>query len=292
MEAMESVSGEGLGISPLLATDVLTIVGWLWSDPLCKTQYGPQHANTWARMLDRHITIPHRFILMTDQPDADYDRRITPIPLWDDWRQIKNEQWGTSKPQCYVRLKAFSAEAEEILGKRFVSIDLDCVALANLDDLFTREEDFLIYRRPVQMLPMDEINPYQASMWMMTAGARRQVWDEFEGGKSIRLSREFMGTDQAWLHEILGRDETGWITADGVYGWGQIRENPQWKHKPPPDAKIIFFYGNQKPWQFASIDKPICEHCGHDPKIKPPYDLQFNRKGAADEWQWIPRNYR
>lgn len=265
----------------------LTIVGWLWKGG----EYTPARANTWARMLHRHLTIPHRFVLLTDQPDANYDRLIEPVPLWDDWRDLVNREWGARKAQCYVRLKAFSPEVEEILGRRFVSVDLDCVVLGNLDPLFTRDEDFVIYRRPVLMVPLDLENPYQCSMWMMTTGARRQVWDKFKGGESVRAAQKFMGTDQAWLHHVLSHDEASWDQSSGVYSWPKLREDPAFKRNPPKDARIIFFHGNQKPWHFASINQPRCENCGEAFHVKPPYELMRNRRGADDSYQWIPENY-
>src|SRR5689334_1685231 len=103
---------------------MLTIVGWLWRDPDYAVQYKPAHANIWARMIHRNLTLPHRFVVFTDRPDAYFDPLITPIPLWSDWRDLKKDNWPTN---CYVRLKVFSEEMRGILGDRFVSIDLDCV---------------------------------------------------------------------------------------------------------------------------------------------------------------------
>lgn len=256
------------------ACDPLTIVGWLWKQEKSKVTYTPEHVNTWAKMLHRNVTLPHRFVLLTDQLDADYDPLIEPVPLWDDWRTIKNDNWGANKAHCYVRLKAFSEEASELLGQRFVSIDLDCVVLQNLDDLFDRPDDFLIYRRQVQAIPFDQINAYQGSMWMMTAGARKQVWEKFNGMESIHAARKYMGTDQAWYRHILGPDEKGWSTLDGVYGWPAIRRELRWKRTPPPDARIVFFYGGVKPWNFL---RPAS-----DPK-----SLVY-----GDSYKWISETYQ
>lgn len=220
----------------------LTIVGWLWRDEQCAAQYRPEHVNAWARMIHQHLSIPHRFVLVTDQPDADYDPLITTVPLWDDWREVPNPKWGPKKPKCYVRLKAFSKEAREILGPRFVSIDLDCLVLGSLDALFMRKEDFLICKR---------IHPtyYNGSMWMMTAGARSFVWEDFNGAQSVAEAQKFIGSDQAWLCYRLGPNEKGWQDVrDGVYGWTRIKNTRSYYREPPRNARIIFFYGGAKPW--------------------------------------------
>lgn len=268
----EALAYEHFAILPP-TVEVLTVVGWLWKQDKGTSAYTPERANIWARMIDRHLTLPHRFVLLTDQPDADYCSLIEPIPLWDDWRTLESPL-GISKPSCYTRLKAFSAEAGEIIGKRFVSIDLDCVVLKNLDSLFDRDEDFLIYRRPIQMVPQDEINTYQGSMWMMTAGARSRVWNEFNGRASQRAARAYLGTDQAWIRHILGPDEAGWNQSDGVYSWTNLRDRQEYKFNAPENARIVFFQGNQKPWHFVLLDgKP-------------------NRRNDVPEFQWIARNYR
>ena len=271
----------------------LTIVGWLWHQPGGRQVYTVEHANIWARMIHRNLTLPHRFMIVTDQPEGDFDRLITPIPLWNDWRDLKNPSWPATSSNCYVRLKAFSKEAEPIFGPRFVSIDLDILVLKNIDALFDRGEDFLIFRRPISQLPRDELNVYNASMWMFNrAGCRASVWENFKGGETVRAARRYMGTDQAVLHLLLGADEKGWSQADGVYSWNHICHDRRWKIAPPPDAKMVLFYGGQKPWQFASTDKPRCHQCGAVVRVKPPWELSFNRRGASPDFQWIPKNYR
>jgi hypothetical protein len=290
-------------------TQRLTVVGWLWKSSTGKARYTPEHANIWARMIHRHLTLPHRLCLLTDwdssAPGADFDPLIEPVPLWSDWRELRNPAWPENRPNCYVRLKAFSEEFGKILlhheghegheglniVPRFVSIDLDCVVLKNLDPLFDRDEDFLIYRRHLEQIPQDEVNVYQASMWMMKAGARKKVWEDFKGLASVRAADGYLGTDQAWMRHSLGDGESGWTREDGVYGWPNICRDRRYKAKPPEDARIIFFYGGEKPWHFASTERPRCHACGADVRVKPPWELNFNRHGATDDYQWIPRNY-
>lgn len=258
---------------------MLTIVGWLWrgEGPL---RYTPEHANIWARMIHRCLSLPHRFVLMTDQPEADYDPLIQPVPLWDAWRELRNKSWGASKPQCYVRLKAFSREAAEIFGPRFVSIDLDCVPLKPLDPLFQRKEDFLIFRR-MPLTERDKLNTYNGSMWMMTAGARASVWEAFKGEESIAAARAFMGTDQAWIRHHLGPNEAGWGITEGVYGWTRLRNHPSYLHSPPENARIIFFYGGVKPWNLTA-QVPSVPRWQRRPNVQPP----------RQPYRWVAEAYR
>lgn len=256
----------------------LTIVGWLWRNAQ-GPRYTAEHANAWARMIHRNLSLPHRFVLMTDDPGASYDPLIEPVALWDDWRTLKNPAWPASKPQCYVRLKAFAREAEAIFGARFVSMDLDCIVVGSLDPLFQRTEDFLIFRR-FQLTSRDRLNCYNASMWMMTAGARAQVWEDFKGEESVKAARQFMGSDQAWIHYKLGLKEPGWTSQDGVYGWPRIRDDSRYREKPPPNARIIFFYGGFKPWHLQPAPTTVLHH-----------QLRLRPALQPSKHQWVTQAY-
>ena len=236
---------------------MLTIVGWLWRDKHCRNQYFPEHANAWARAIHRNLTLPHRFVLLTDKPKWKFDPLIEKIPLWDDWRNVRSEAWREEFPQCLVRLKAFSRDMRAILGDRFVSIDLDCSVVGNLDAILGRTEDFLICLRP---LPRRSVNIYQARMWMMNAGARENVWLDFKGAKSLRkiaqefapeVARHYLATDQGWLLYKLGRHEAGWKANDGVYFWPWLKETGR-DQDLPKNARIVFFPGMEKPWMAES----------------------------------------
>ena len=236
---------------------ILTIVLWLWRDLTCRTQYTPEHVNICARMIDRHLALPHRFIVFTDNVDANFDSNIKPHQLWDDYHLLKNPAWRVQFPQCYVRLKAFSRDDEmrEILGPRFVSVDLDCVVVGDLDPLFSRDEDFLIYRHPVQQTK-DRLQPYNGSLWMMNTGARAQVWENFKGAESLKQfvnrpdKEHFLQTDQGWICAVLGTKEPGWGMEDGVYMWSYLHHKVM---KLPADARIVFFNGAWKPEDYFWI---------------------------------------
>jgi len=268
---------------------MLTIVGFLWRDPLYSGRFEPESANIWARMIHRNLSMPHRFVLMTDYPDAKYDPLIEPVKLWDDWRELRHPRW--EGPHCYLRLKAFSEEVRPIFGDRFVSIDLDCLFLDYLDPLFEREEDFVIVHRDGDK-PEKERNKYQGGMWMMNTGARRQVWDDFRGLESIKAA-EFMGTDQAWIRHKLGPNEAGWTKNDGVVNWSNVKGDGRWRFQAPKRTRIIFFRGEDQATQYLHRDQPYCAHCGQPAKLAPPFRLpKMTREASWDEYAWVAEHYR
>lgn len=235
---------------------MLTIVGWLWRDPNCRTQYTVDHVNTWARMIHRNLTLEHRFLVFTDDTNDVFDPPIEKAPLWKEWHLLDNPQWQGDRPQCYVRLQAFSRAPEvmKLLGPRYVSIDLDCVVMGNLDKILGRKEPFLIWKRPI-IDKRKKKDVYNGSLWMMDTGCRPEVWEEFNGAvstSSIPQEKEFLMTDQGWLLYKLGPKQPGWTEKDGVFMWSWLQR----KGIPPPEnCKIIFFNGFWKPWNYKFLDE-------------------------------------
>lgn len=214
---------------------MLRIICWKWKRalPSKKVTYNATHVNVLYHMVTRHLHIPHEFICITDDPEGILPE-IRTLPLWDDFRHMGG---------CYVRLKAFASEMEELLGSRFVSIDMDTVILDDITPLFTRSEDFIICE-PVNW------PPYNGSMFMMNAGSRRQVWETFSPEASLAKCKElsYQGTDQAWIGACLGPHEATWTTQDGVFSFTKHIAS-QKLDAPPQGARLILFNGLWDPSQ-------------------------------------------
>lgn len=224
----------------------LEVITWKWKPrPYYRSKFDANHVNVAARMVARHYNHPHRFTCITDDPEG-IDSTIRVIPLWSDLAGLKNPSYFNG-PSCYRRLKAFSKEAAVFIGPRFVSLDLDFVATGDLGPVWNRPEDFIIWGDT--MLPKDRMgNAYNGSMWMMTAGARSQVWEKFDHLKSPMAARRAgcMGSDQGWITYCLGRGETKWTTDDGVYSYRKHIETNN--GILPEGARIVFFHGLVDPW--------------------------------------------
>lgn len=227
---------------------MLTVVCWYWRQPNRQVVYKPDHVRIWANMISRNLTIPHRLLCITDR-----EREIDFMPTYPLWTEpeIQNPQWGPNRPQCYRRLKAFSEEMRPILGDRFISMDIDCVITGNLDQIFGRTDDFIINQGTTSQ------NCYNGSMWMMDTGARRQVWDSFDGMASVNKASRWLGSDQAWIRECLGPFEKTWSIRDGVTSWLRTRRIPKWQLG---DTKIVFFQGELKPWEDSAKTEWVEEH--------------------------------
>lgn len=220
---------------------MLRVVCWKWRPlPGYRSDFRAQHVNILRNMVTRHYRKPHEFVCITDDA-VGIDPAIRIVPLWDDHAHLVSPLSAKS-PSCYRRLKAFSAEAADFIGPRFVSLDLDCVIVNDLAPLFDRTEDFFIWGDTAPR------TWYNGSLWMLTAGTRRQVWETFDPKESPRLAKAAgqLGSDQAWLGYCLGPHETKVGMREGIYSW-RVHIEPR-GGALPANARIVMFHGHTDPW--------------------------------------------
>jgi hypothetical protein len=146
---------------------------------------------------------------------------------------------GPAYPSCYRRLRLFSKEIAATVGDRFVSLDLDCVIVKDVRPLWDRPEPIVLWGKT---------NPttyYNGSMLLMAAGARPQVWDDFDADTSPRAAKAALqfGSDQGWISYKLGPHEPMWTTKDGVYSYR--KHIYPLRGMLPAGARIVFFHGKQ-----------------------------------------------
>lgn len=173
------------------------------------------------------------FICVTDQ-NYQSTPKITILPLWNDFAELGG---------CYSRLKIFSKDIESLFGKRFITIDLDCVITGSLDHIFDRTDDFVIHKYSTH----ERDQRYNGSLILMNTGARPQVWNEFGLHAPIVIKSNYntvIGTDQAWIRLVLGPNEKTFTETDGCY---DIKHSPEVKHYLPENASMIFFSGPRDP---------------------------------------------
>ena len=234
---------------------MLSVITWRWQPHRgYRSTFPVQTVNVLRRMVARHYAHPHRFLCVTDDPKG-LDPDVEVVPLWSDYATLPNPSGHPRNPSCWRRLKAFSAEIAEVFGPRFVSLDLDMVLTGDVGPLWNRPEDFVIWG------DTNGRNAYNGSMFLLTAGARRQVWETFEPKRAIRAcaaARQF-GSDQAWIGACLGTREARWTQADGVYSFrNDLKEGA----KPlPANARVVSFHGHIDPWAPAGQRLPwVREH--------------------------------
>lgn len=232
---------------------MLKVVCWKWK-PTKETfryreEYTAKHVNVFASMVSRNLKIPHEVVCITDNSEG-INSNIRIVPLWHDLKE-----YG----MCYRRLRSFSKNMKNIIGERFISMDLDCVILDDITSLVDNNNDFMMWK------PREEKTPYCGSMYMMNCGARSQIWNDFDvnnlvwledrngwgEGKEGRWAHKkaykagfVVGSDQAWISYKLYPNEQVWTKKDGIYNFNQDIKKQQYL---PKNVKIVFFPGANDP---------------------------------------------
>ena len=176
-------------------------------------------------MLERNISVPWEAVCICDDPTG-IGPKIRKVPLWDDLRD-----WG----RCWTRLKMYSGEMRDLIGPRFMMLDLDTVILSNMDHLLRRTESFIGWRciAPPGGKPAAV---YNGGMVLMDAGARRSIWEALP--PSIPETC-YQGSDQSWVSHVLPADEAVFTTEDGVYS--------RWEYNGQDNACMVHLTGSADP---------------------------------------------
>lgn len=221
---------------------MIHVVCFKWQpEPGYRSTFGAEQVNTLRDMVARHYDAPHRFWCITDDPEG-IDAGIDVVDLWSEHGDIPNPSGKFRNPSCYRRLRLFADDVREWIGERIVWLDLDCVICGDLRPVWDRPEDFVAWG------DTNRANHYNGSMILHTAGARRELFDEFDPERSPReaFAAGFFGSDQGWISYRLGPGEAMWTTADGVYSYRKHIKDQG--NRLPSDARVVFFHGHHDPW--------------------------------------------
>ncbi|AZV21470.1 hypothetical protein [Mesorhizobium sp. M7A.F.Ce.TU.012.03.2.1] len=208
----------------------LTICTWVWG-----TKYGSDHIAKLFAGVRRNLA--QDYVPMVTTPVA-ADLHLT-------------EMKG-----CFARLRMFDPAWQEAnglkRGDRIVCMDLDLVVTGPLDELFDRPEPFVILQGVNAVNPC----PFNGSLWMLEAGYRPDVWQEFSPALAAKVPYHEFPDDQAWLADMIP-DAAGWTADDGVYAF-QKRGWPKGEALPK-DARVVAFPGWRDPSQYTRLDW-VAEH--------------------------------
>jgi hypothetical protein len=225
---------------------MMDFVTFKWRpSPGYRSKFEASTVNTLHSMLGRNFHQPFRLTCITDDPKG-ISAEVRVLPLWEIHSRLPSPH-GINYPSCYRRLPLFAEEfngqrVAELIGPRFACMDLDLVILGDVTAMFAEDVDFRIWGDTAKG------TPYNGSLWMLRAGARRQVWDQFDPVESPKKSLAFgyIGSDQGWIGACLGPNERKWSTRDGVYSFrNHIQRN---RYLLPANARVVIFHGAIDPW--------------------------------------------
>ena len=192
-------------------------------------------------MVQRNLSIPHRFICVTD----DEIEGVETVPL----------NWEKHVPgTVFMRLMQHNPDwARENLGERILSLDLDVVITGSLDEIAGRDEEIVLWRNPNYPRPGRAF--YQSSVQLFSPGARPQLWEDFDPKQTTKwVNWRFGGKEQAWISECLDWDEAYFDATHGIYGAGRLGGEGV-RTELPANARIVSFPGSRIPDQPHVMEK-------------------------------------
>lgn len=222
---------------------MITIVLFLWQD--AKTQWRAEYVYDQSfilrtiRQLDKHITLPHEYVVVTDYAgfDIDYAGALRTLPV---------DMSLYSPGARYQKLMLFRRDAAELFkGDKLFYTDLDNLYLANIDEYFNYDNDITLWRNPTKR----NNTPYNSSFIFMRAGCRPQVYETFDINVCPNIiKRELLsGTDQAWISRVLKNDNSIRVydQQNGIYSFREDYYKKKVQHYA--DAKVVSFHGRIYP---------------------------------------------
>lgn len=213
-------------------------------------KYPAEYVNRLYRMVKKNITLPFRFVCLTEDTEGVHpDIEILPI-------EIDPELHG-----WWYKLQLFKSELYDLSGPTLF-LDLDVVIVANIDDMFLyAPQKFCIIN------DLQKGKVYNSSVFRLNIGSYANVWESFAADKKGITER--LHGDQDWISEEI-TDASIWpkewvvsfkkqCNARSNRSWGIIghflRKNGFLKTTGeasiPPQAKIVYFHGKPDPCDVA-----------------------------------------
>jgi len=206
------------------------------------TKYGPEYVNILYNMVKRNITLPFRFICMTEIKDGiNKEIEISPLPEF----QEPEEKYLRSC-LAWRKLAIFDKDVLDLKGK-LLFLDLDVLILDNIDCFFSYSNKLAIIENWSQ--PRRLIG--QASAFCFEIGKYYHLLEKYNNQHKEVL--ETYHTEQVYITRELGKENFDYFPNDWCKSFkmhcmpGGILNSFLTPTKIPPKVKIIVFHGQPNP---------------------------------------------
>ena len=223
------------------------------------TKYPAEYVNRLYRMVSAHLTIPFRFVCLTDSSEG-----ITP------GIETRPLEIDPAIKGWWYKLQLFRPQLHDLQGQ-VLFLDLDVVIVGSINELFTFEPGRFCIIRDLQPGKV-----YNSSVFRFDIGSRTGIWDGFQADKAAIMAR--MHGDQDWISEVV-TDAVTWPTewvvsykrqcsarAARSYGLpGRLLRRygflvTKGEAVIPPGAKIVYFHGKPDPDDVADGPYDMWKH--------------------------------
>jgi hypothetical protein len=217
--------------------DAVNIVCLKWGDV-----YSPDYVNNLYSMVKRHITLPFRFICLTENSqDIRSEVEIWPLP------EFEEPPAEYAKfCQAWRKLALFKPGVADMKGK-VLFLDLDVVIMGNIDCFFSFSEKLSIienWYQPGQLVG-------QASVICFEAGRENALLDNYLDDP-IKVLKQYR-TEQAYITGYLGFGNFSFFPQTWCISFKKhcmpsgLARFFSAKVTEPKEAKIVVFHGRPNP---------------------------------------------
>ena len=204
------------------------------------TKFGAEYVNRLFKMVEKNLTIPHRFVCFTDNPEGLSDGiEVRPLPELND-DGLPEKAWK--------KLGLFTNQLADLEGEALF-LDLDIVIRSNIDCFFEQEGEFFIIKD--WDFPNDIIG--NSSVFKFKVNSHQEIIDNFyKEGKDIRKRYK---NEQAFLsHQMYNKGilkywDKSWCVSFKRNCLQPFPLNFFKQAKEPEKAKIVVFHGRPNPEQ-------------------------------------------
>ena len=202
-------------------------------------KFKPLYVQNLYNMVQRHLTIPHKFILFTDR--IKLHKTITGDNF--EIRKLPFEEYKG----YWQKLTLFSPEAN--LKGPCLYMDLDVVIMKNIDDMFT-------YGKDHNFVGMNDFNPttgqFNSSIMKFNNNTTSDlIWKEYmkrRGDFRKHAGDQNIITDLIKKHKDTISFPDSWTQS---YKWfnreGKRYHKSKWTFEKDPNAKVCIFHGHPNP---------------------------------------------
>lgn len=181
-------------------------------------KYQAEYVNKLYSMVKRNLTVPFEFVCYTDDSTGiDKAIRTEPISI------IAGVTGWWYKPMFF--------NSNLGLKGTILFFDLDVVIFKNIDYLFTHEPNKFCIIRDFNRHVIKNYNKFNSSVFRLTTGMHRSVYDEFIKNPKHHIGR-YHG-DQDWIRAMVKEGEYAYWPEEWIqsYKW-EMRGKPRYNSAP------------------------------------------------------------
>lgn len=209
------------------------------------TKYGPEYVNNLYNMIERHLTVPHRFICFTEN-QSQLNPKIEIRPL------------GTSKLSGWWWKPYLFKQGHFNEGDINLFFDLDMVIIKNIDNIATYLPDHFVGLQDVGRVFKRGYDRLGSAVLKWPANRYTEIWNNLE--TTPQYSSQFQGDQDYiwtfWKDQIKFFPEK-WIMS---YKW-EVRDRNELVRMPngrfnfnsirevtaDPETSVLAFHGSPDP---------------------------------------------